>query len=1045
MIKIIFGLIFLSQILHSQSFNQEVNYKIDAELLPDSKILKVNSLIDYKNNSPDELKEIFLHIYWNIYSANSYARKLAELQKDYYSQQTTDVVIKKVLLKQNENNIENTFELDNTVMRIPLIQPLKTGQSLKIEIELEEEIPPEGLRMGYHKRYFSIAHWFPSVCVYDKFGWHKDQYLGTGEFFEEISNFEINLTLPETYLVFHTGDLINPEEVYNESILRNLEVAKKSDTTVRIFTPTYKIQINDEKKKTWKFKANNVRTFAFACFEDYLWDASNQDGILVHTVYPEILENFYKNEGMKAAKHAIKFFSEKIGPYIYSQMFVTVGGSSGGMEYPGIVFMGRGQIGGILSYNTASVIIHEIGHNWFPMMLNSNEVDYAFMDEGFNTFFTTLATEELYGKEKNRFKLEGFLSKLFNNSNVRTGDYSEVIQYLQSGYTEPIMTHSDRYEQTLAYVVNSYPRTSMNLFMLQYIMGEKAFDELWQEYYKRFLLKKIYPEDFFNLAEEIYQKHNGRKSLRWFFDQWFYKDYTLDLVIKEFNVKEKEGKFQTTISVSNNGRALMPCDVEIEFDDGSKESIFFDVEEFSKGVQVATKTLTFNKKPVQAEINPDKRLLDVNRLNNTSKILPPIKLVSKPIINLVNEPFYYNIFYSPYLWFNNYDGLKFGFKFEGKYNVDQRQFDLSLFKGLRRGINSFGGDFNIKDKLNFLGPLAYGSFRFFNYEGRRGIQLKINKTFARSSGRNPQFYVSFSANYFDAFDDTYFDKNKFDIGKIMNFTNGSYFLKNIVQRKFLYSINQFSYVNNWEFFKTKFDVYYEAGIVKENENIFYNTSQNSHRISVSNQNVLYQKLSFSFVQDFKPNILLTSLRFRQFVGVTPKKLPKAKEFYIASVNPVDEFNLLLYRTYGIFSRNFISSHSVPNGDGFMRGYFRDNISDDLITTFNGEINFARTFSYFGVPGKIFSVLNPKFFFDIGNVWANEKEIKLKALKADWGISLSLVPEFDGRIATELNKINPFSDLGINDLRIDFPLFVSHPPQGENRFQFRWLLGLRTVF
>lgn len=128
----------------------------------------------------------------------------------------------------------------------------------------------------------------------------------------------------------------------------------------------------------------------------------------------------------------------------------------------------------------------------------------------------------------------------------------------------------------------------------------------------------------------------------------------------------------------------------------------------------------------------------------------------------------------------------------------------------------------------------------------------------------------------------------------------------------------------------------------------------------------------------------------------------------------------------------------------MRGYYKNNLSDDLITTLNGEVNFTRTFSYLGFLGRIISLFNPKFFFDFGNVWSNEKEFNWKALKSDWGISISIIPEIDERITNQLSRFNPFANFGINDFRVDFPLYVSHPPIGEKKFQFRWLLGLRTM-
>lgn len=1032
--------------LFANDFNQKVSYKIDAELIPESKILKVKSLMTYQNNSPDELKEIYVHIYWNLYSKNSYARKLAESQKDYYSQTTKDVEIKKVILMQDGKEKLNDYELDNTVMRIPLINPLKSGETLNLEIELEEEVPPEGLRMGYYKRYFSIAHWFPSVCAFDKFGWHKDQYLGTGEFYEEISDFEVNITLPKTFLIFSTGIVQNSDEVYSKEILERLAQAKNSSQPVRIFNPPDKIETNDRELKTWKIKAENVRTFAFTAYEDYLWDAASTGNVLVHTVYPKSLEYFYKEEGMKAALHAIKFYSEKIGPYVYPQMFVTVGGSTGGMEYPGIVFMGRGQIGGIMSKNTASVIIHEIGHNWFPMMLNSNEVEYAFQDEGFNTFFTTLAMEELYGREKNRFQLDGWLEKLISNSDIRTEDYAEVISYQMTGYSEPIMTHSDRYEQTFAYFPNSYSRTSMNLFMLQYVMGDDAFNELWREYYIRFLFKKIYPEDFFNLAEEIYQKYHGRKSLRWFFDQWFYKNYKLDLALAKCKYEIKDGKFLTTIGIVNKEQAVMPCDVVIELENGSKVTLWFDVDDFIKGSKYASKSILLDAKPIRAEINPDKRLLDINRLNNSSGFLPEIQIGLKPILELNQFPFDYRIYFYPTLWFNNIDKFKIGAGLEGKYLQDQKYFDINFSTGIGLKKYSLAGEITLGDRLSFLGPLAYGSIKYFNLEGRRGLKVKVDKEFAKYYNRNPKFDVSISANYFDAFDDRYFVSEKFDWVKY-NVSPSLYYKEVYLQRKYLYLDLNFTYNNNWQYFRTKFDLNYKSGLVRQYVYKYLDLSSfwplPPNEYDLEKRYLQFQKLSVSFLQEFRPENFFTSIKLRQYVGVTPNKLPKATEFYLDTVDPIEEFDLPFYRTYGFISRNFRQNHSVPNGGGFMRGYYKNNLSDDLITVLNTEINFGKTFSYLGTFGKIISLLNPSFFFDYGNVWANQMEFNFKAFKYDWGLSFSLIPQLEPAVEQALNRINPFSRTGIQDVRFDFPLYVSHPPAGENKFQFRWLIGFRS--
>jgi hypothetical protein len=265
----------------------------------------------------------------------------------------------------------------------------------------------------------------------------------------------------------------------------------------------------------------------------------------------------------------------------------------------------------------------------------------------------------------------------------------------------------------------------------------------------------------------------------------------------------------------------------------------------------------------------------------------------------------------------------------------------------------------------------------------------------------------------------------------------------MLDQKFLFMNMVFTYNNNWEFFRTKFNVNYQSGVVRSWQTDFQ--LQNNVRIPVSNEwkYVQYQKLSFSFLQDFRPKDFITSIKLRQFVGVTPNKLPRATEFYLATVTPIEEFELPLYRSYGIISRNFRQNHSVPNGGGFMRGYFKNNLSDDLITVLNTEINFGKTFSYLGLIGKIIGFFNPSFFFDYGNVWANEKEINFNAFKYDWGFSFSLIPELDTRIEQALSRFNPLGSLGIQDVRFDFPLYVSHPPAGEKKFEFRWLIGFRS--
>lgn len=1028
-------------------FQQNVDYKIDAELIPATKMLKVHSVMNYTNNSNDPLNEIYIRLHWNLYSENSYARKLAREQKEYYSQSTKEVNLLAVILKQNEQTIQNKYFLDNTILKLSLVEPLEKGKSLQVEISLEEEIPPEGIRMGYYERNFSIAHWFPAVCVYDKFGWHTDQYLGTGEFYEEIGDYEVNMTLPKSFLVFHTGELINSSEVLSKEILDKLEQSKNSEKAIRIFDPnTKKLVINDDELQTWKIRATNVRTFAFTAFEEYFWDAALWNGILVHTVFPKKFEEYYSDEGIKAALHAIKFYSEKIGPYVYPQMFVTVGGTTGGMEYPGIVFMGRGQGGGVLSKITSSVIMHEIGHNWFPMMLNSNETEFAFQDEGFNSFITNLAMEDIYGRSDNYFNLSGILKTIFYNTDVRTNDQAEIINSQLNGYEEPIMTHSDRYEQTSVYFPNSYAKTSTILFMLQYVMGDEAFDELWKEYYKRFLFKHVYPDDFFNLAQEIYQKHHGRKDLRWFFDQWFTKTYLLDYALKKFEYEEKEGKYLTTISIKRIERALMLVDVVFEFENGEKKQVWFDVEEFMKGPSLVTKTFEFDSKPIRAEINPDRRLLDVNRLNNSSDFLPPIFFHSNPVLDVVQLPFHYRILWMPIFGFNNADGFKLGMNLNGSFIGRRKIFDLNLMQGLKFGKNSFGGDISIGNRLDVFGPLAFGSLTYSNYEGRRGVKLEFNKRFAKIYNRNPQLHFNLIAKYFDAYDDRFFNYQLFD--DVVQYypivlSDYLYYKEVYRQRKFLSLQGELTFFNNREFFSAVSSLSLEVGLVEENYRQGLAYPDRFEVIYSYVQTLQYQKLTASFLQTITSRKYFSHIKIREYIGVSPKELPKAKSFYLSTVTPIEEFDSPIYRSIGIISRNARINRSIPNGGGYMRGYYNQNIYGDLISTINTEINFGRTLKIIPLVGPVIVAFNPTFFFDAGNVWSNIKQFSFSRFLTDYGFSLSIAPKISVSGQDIFGQFSPLKKLGIEELRFDFPLYVSHPIDGEKKFQFRWLIGFQS--
>ncbi|MCS7169501.1 MAG: M1 family metallopeptidase, partial [Candidatus Kapabacteria bacterium] len=404
-----------------QDWQQGVRYHIRAALIPADTLLRVHTRMFYRNNSPDTLRELYVHLYWNIFAPQSYARQLSRERRLERIPELPPVKVDSFVVVASTGERRADFSVDNTIVRLALPRGLPPGDSVEVLSSIVQTVPPEGFRMGRYEEDYFVANWFPSVCVYDRYGWHTEQYLGTGEFYEEIADFEVELTLPGMYAVAHTGVLLNPSEVLPAELVERLRRAQSDTHIVRV--ADFSAQpLKDTTMRTWRFRADRVRTFAWAAVRRYLWDAQQWDGILVHVLYPKRLEDFYSDEGLRASVHAVRYFSQHFGRYVYSNMFVVVGGTTGGMEYPGIVFIGRGLGGGMMAPWTAGVIIHEIAHNWYPMMLNSNETEFGFQDEGFTTFATTLAFEAMYGRWTAGLRVPPWLRLLIPRSDERTGD-----------------------------------------------------------------------------------------------------------------------------------------------------------------------------------------------------------------------------------------------------------------------------------------------------------------------------------------------------------------------------------------------------------------------------------------------------------------------------------------------------------------------------------------------------------------------------------------------------------------------------------------------
>src|SRR5215204_5029081 len=568
-------------------WQQRADYDIKCEL--DEKNLKLtgSETITYFNNSPGVLTYLWFQMDENEHSNINNA-----------NYQTSSTIPDKMDIatveKQEENRKDNGFgfivekltdalgkslkyTLNKTMMRVDLPAPLKPGQKFIIKIDwnykISDRFKQDG-RGGYEyfaedgNHLFTIAQWYPRLCVYsDNQGWQNHQFTGRGEFALTFGNFKVQMTVPADHVVGSTGECLNYTQNLSATQLARWQKAQTSKEPVEIVTLEEAKAAEKKKsaaKKTWIFKADNVRDFAWTSSRKFVWDAmpAYVEGkkIMCMSFYGKEAYGLYRPYSTKAVAHTIKTYSRFTIPYPYP-VAQSVEGNSG-MEYPMICFnYGRTEPDGSYSeqtkYGMLGVIIHEVGHNFFPMIINSDERQWTWMDEGLNTFVEYL-TEELYD---NKFP-------------ARRGPAFTITDYMKlpKDQLEPIMTNS---ENIIGFGPNAYakPATGLNI-LRETIMGRKLFDYAFKEYARRWAFKHPTPADFFRTMEDA-----SGEDLDWFWKGWFYGTDACDISLDSVKVAKTDATGTPTQNVGggrrfNNsqpgGMQSLPGPQGSKFDDVSK-------------------------------------------------------------------------------------------------------------------------------------------------------------------------------------------------------------------------------------------------------------------------------------------------------------------------------------------------------------------------------------------------------------------------------------------------------------------------------------------
>lgn len=559
-------------------WQQRVDYDIKCEL--DEKNLKLNGseTVTYFNNSPNELVYLWLQLDENQHSSvNNANYQTSNTMSNQLSPQAID--------RNDENKTDNgygfkitsltdalgkklNFTINKTMMRVELPAPLKAGQRFVFKLDWNYKIADrmsKGGRGGYEyfpedgNHVFTMTQWYPRLCVYSDFqGWQNHQFTGRGEFALTFGNFKVAMTVPADHVIMSTGEGQNYASVLTPAQMARWNKARTSAEPVEVVTlaeAQAAEKQKSEKKKTWIFKADNVRDFAWGSSRKFIWDAlaTNIEGkkVMCMSGYPKEAYGLYRKFSSKAVEHTIKTYSKFTIPYPYPVAQSIE--ASNGMEYPMICFnFGRTEKDGTYSEGTKNgmlgVVIHEVGHNFFPMIINSDERQWSWMDEGLNTFVEYL-TEELWD---NKFP-------------SRRGPAAFITDYMKlpKEQLEPIMTNS---ENIVQFGPNAYskPATGLNI-LRETIMGRELFDYAFREYARRWAFKHPEPADFFRTMEDA-----SGEDLDWFWRGWFFStevcDISLDTVrYAKADLSAEPEKREASTFKRSADKPLLPT-----FDDISK-------------------------------------------------------------------------------------------------------------------------------------------------------------------------------------------------------------------------------------------------------------------------------------------------------------------------------------------------------------------------------------------------------------------------------------------------------------------------------------------
>jgi hypothetical protein len=583
-------------------WQQHVDYTMDIDVDAEKYQFKGTQKLVYTNNSPDELKNVFYHLQFNAFqpgsdmdirlqhipdpdskmAINKGTKESPEFESRITTLKPNEIGYQKVIsLKQNGNPV--AYEIFGTIMKVTLNKPLGPGQKSTFDMEFEGQVPVHIRRAGRNNVdgvALSMAQWYPKLAEYDREGWQVNDYIAR-EFYGVWGDFDVTIHIDKDYTIGGSGYLQNPQEVghgYED--------------------PDKKLKLPKGDKLSWHFVAPKVHDFTWAADPDYIHEkVMGENDVELHFFYkndkPEVVENWKKLP--EKTQEILAYFNKHIGQYPYKQYSVIQGGD-GGMEYAMCTLIaGGGNLGRLIGTTS-----HEFAHSWFQFLLATNEIKHSWMDEGFTSYISNAAMNEVMNQKK----------ELPN-----AGAYNSYFYLVKSGKQEPLTTYADHFEANFAYGISAYNKGSIFLSQLGYIIGKENLDQTILKYFDDFKFTHPTPNDIKRTAEKV-----SGIQLDWYMNYWVNSIKVID-----YSVSSIVGK---KITLERKGSMPMPIDLLVTYEDGSNESFHIPLQMMYGHKPTKAKvlgtwswvnpvyTLTTDKKVSEVQIDPKNLMADVNRENN---------------------------------------------------------------------------------------------------------------------------------------------------------------------------------------------------------------------------------------------------------------------------------------------------------------------------------------------------------------------------------------------------------------------------------------------